>query len=236
MRAYVQAAGARWVFHQTTSSPAFLALVSQRNLCFHGRHRTWHIHRSPVHGLGPSHMSNIRSLLWECIHTHHRAVCYQPNERSWWQEAEAHNKRVLQSLQTVLFLTRVNDVEEDRRRRCWTGEPILDRSTLRMQLRGYRILSNVFVVRWESVAGKTEGTYPKFCPSIHSTYLVSTCQHFRLQGIATHAKGFNTALQGCLQVSGSYWSRGVSGFSFNGVYKAPIGTTKRLASLTRSTR
>jgi hypothetical protein len=33
----------------------------------------------------------------------------------------------------------------------------------------------------------------------------------------TYAKGFSTARQGCLQVTGSYCRYGVSGFSFKGV-------------------
>lgn len=42
--------------------------------------------------------------------------------------------------------------------------------------------------------------------------------------------GFSTALQGGLQIIGSNCSSGVSGFSFNGVYRAPMGTTRREAS------
>ena len=38
----------------------------------------------------------------------------------------------------------------------------------------------------------------------------------RLLG-STYAKGLRTALQGALHVTGSYCSRGVSGFSFSGV-------------------
>jgi hypothetical protein len=45
-----------------------------------------------------------------------------------------------------------------------------------------------------------------------------------------HQKGFRTALQGGLQVTGSNWRRGVSGFSFRGVYNAPMGTTSLEAS------
>ena len=58
----------------------------------------------------------------------------------------------------------------------------------------------------------------------------SASAHFRQKKEVAHAKGLRTALQGCLQVTGSYWRRGVSGFSFNGVYKAPIGTTSLDAS------
>lgn len=49
--------------------------------------------------------------------------------------------------------------------------------------------------------------------------------------VGPYAKGFSTALQGALQVTGSYCKSGVSGFSLRGVYKAPIGTTSREASL-----
>ena len=49
-------------------------------------------------------------------------------------------------------------------------------------------------------------------------------------GCATYANGFRTARQGGLQVTGSYRSSGVSGFSFKGVYRAPMGTTSREAS------
>ena len=48
----------------------------------------------------------------------------------------------------------------------------------------------------------------------------------------THQKGFNTDLQGCLHITGSNCSSGVSGFSFSGVYSAPMGTTSREASWT----
>jgi len=48
--------------------------------------------------------------------------------------------------------------------------------------------------------------------------------------IATYQKGFKTDLHGALQMTGSNCSRGLSGFSLRGVYKAPIGTTKREAS------
>lgn len=50
--------------------------------------------------------------------------------------------------------------------------------------------------------------------------------------VNAHAKGFSTALHGALHATGSYWSNGVSGFSFSGVYNEPIGTTSREASLT----
>jgi len=46
----------------------------------------------------------------------------------------------------------------------------------------------------------------------------------------TYQKGFSTDLHGGLQITGSNCRTGVSGISFRGVYRAPIGTTKREAS------
>lgn len=43
-------------------------------------------------------------------------------------------------------------------------------------------------------------------------------------------KGLRTDRQGCLQVTGSNCRRGVSDFSFKGVYRAPMGTTSLDAS------
>jgi hypothetical protein len=45
-----------------------------------------------------------------------------------------------------------------------------------------------------------------------------------------YQKGLRTALQGALHATGAYWSSGVSVFSFKGVYRAPMGTTRREAS------
>ena len=46
-----------------------------------------------------------------------------------------------------------------------------------------------------------------------------------------YANGLSTARHGALHVTGSYCNKGVSGFSFKGVYRAPMGTTRREASL-----
>lgn len=51
-----------------------------------------------------------------------------------------------------------------------------------------------------------------------------------------YQKGFNTDLHGGLQITGSNCKTGVSGISFRGVYKAPIGTTKREASYKSSVK
>lgn len=45
-----------------------------------------------------------------------------------------------------------------------------------------------------------------------------------------YQNGFKTERQGCLHVTGSNCSSGVSAFSFSGVYSAPIGTTSLDAS------
>ena len=46
-----------------------------------------------------------------------------------------------------------------------------------------------------------------------------------------YANGLSTARHGALHVTGSYCNKGVSGFSFKGVNRAPMGTTRREASL-----
>lgn len=51
-----------------------------------------------------------------------------------------------------------------------------------------------------------------------------------LSWLTTYQKGFKRARHVCLQVTGSYCRRGVSGFSFKGVYNAPMGTTSLEAS------
>jgi hypothetical protein len=52
----------------------------------------------------------------------------------------------------------------------------------------------------------------------------------------TYQNGLSTPLQGALQTTGSYWSSGVSVFSFRGVYRAPMGTTRREASCSSGQR
>lgn len=51
-----------------------------------------------------------------------------------------------------------------------------------------------------------------------------------MASLYTDQNGFRTERQGCLQVTGSNCSNGDSGFSLRGVYRAPIGTTRREAS------
>lgn len=58
-------------------------------------------------------------------------------------------------------------------------------------------------------------------------YPVSTASSL---SAGSYAKGFSTALHGCLQVTGSYCNKGESGISFRGVYRTAGGTTRRLAS------
>jgi hypothetical protein len=66
-------------------------------------------------------------------------------------------------------------------------------------------------------------------PEYQRSYLTGQNERGIWEG-QIYAYGFKTALHGCLQVTGSYCRRGVSGFSFKGVYRAPIGTTSREAS------
>ena len=51
-----------------------------------------------------------------------------------------------------------------------------------------------------------------------------------VNSLYTDQNGFRTERHGCLQVTGSNCSNGDSGFSLRGVYRAPMGTTRREAS------
>lgn len=51
-----------------------------------------------------------------------------------------------------------------------------------------------------------------------------------------YQKGFRTDLHGALQITGSNCNNGLSGFSLRGVYRAPMGTTRREASYDLSVR
>lgn len=82
-------------------------------------------------------------------------------------------------------------------------------------------------MRRQRVALETEGAYPDTSTNIDvATYpgqssLLQQCgtEYPWVPGRKSlaYANGLRTALHGCLQVTGSYCSRGESGFSFNGV-------------------
>ena len=55
----------------------------------------------------------------------------------------------------------------------------------------------------------------------------------RQDGKTAYQKGFKTERQGCLQVTGSKARTWLSGLSFRGVYRAPMGTTSLEASCGR---
>jgi hypothetical protein len=52
----------------------------------------------------------------------------------------------------------------------------------------------------------------------------------------TYQYGLSTPLHGARHTTGSYCSNGVSVFSFKGVYRAPMGTTRREASCSSGQR
>jgi hypothetical protein len=78
------------------------------------------------------------------------------------------------------------------------------------------LLGDVFVMRRERVSLEAKWADPYSCSGINVAVEV------RPKGVLeirkrTYAKGFSTARQGCLQVTGSYCRYGISGFSFKGV-------------------
>lgn len=99
-----------------------------------------------------------------------------------------------------------------------------------MQLRRNVVLCDIFVVSGKLIARQAKRTYPQSSPSINGSRTISHAL-YKSPHFSAYAKGLSTALQGALQATGSYRRTGVSGFSFKGVYKAPIGTTSREASL-----
>lgn len=122
-----------------------------------------------------------------------------------------------------------------------------------MQFRRNCTSCDIFVVRRQLISREAERTYPNTGSNVNLTApelevqwqmhvpgndmtrgsMAIIADRVRRSRRETYQNGFNTDRQGCLQVTGSNWRRGVSGFSFNGVYNAPIGTTRRDASYDR---
>lgn len=90
---------------------------------------------------------------------YHGAVGDQTDQRIRRQKRQAHDERVLERLQAVILLASVHDIHKDRGGGR-SSQLILDRSTRRVELGGYRVLRDVLVVRREGVTHQTEGTNP----------------------------------------------------------------------------
>lgn len=94
------------------------------------------------------------------VMTYHCAVCDQTNQSVLWEQAQAHDDRVLERLQTVLLLASVDDEQEDRWRRCGAREAVFDGCAAGVKLWWDLLGRDVLVVRWQSVSLQTERTYP----------------------------------------------------------------------------
>lgn len=99
-----------------------------------------------------------------------------------------------------------------------------------MKLWRDRTRGDVLVVGWKRVPGQAERANPEAGSNIHLAIRKSVNIGIFKGSLNAYQKGFNTDLHGCLQITGSNCKIGVSGFSFRGVYKAPMGTTRREAS------
>jgi hypothetical protein len=121
---------------------------------------TWRIRCSPARVLvSMPYQSRIPSSTILVL-AYHGAICDQAHEGIWGQQAQAHNDRVLQRLQAILFLACVDDEQEDGRRPRGGGETILDGSAVRVQLEGDLVGRDVLVLHGKLVPVETEGTYP----------------------------------------------------------------------------
>ena len=109
------------------------------------------------------------------------------------------------------------------------GQAVLDGGAARVELGGDLFSGYVFVMGGKLVSLQTEGTDPDTSTHVDLTAKRSAYVAFHDSDI-THQKGFRTPLHGGRHPTGWYWRRGVSVFSFKGVYNAPMGTTSRDAS------
>lgn len=149
--------------------------------------------------------------------SYHCAVCDQTDQSVLWQQAQAHDDRVLQRLQAVLLLASVDNEEENRRRRGGAREAVLDRCAAGVKLWRNLLGGDVLVVRRQSVSLQTEGAYPHPCAHVDlaeilsaSHFLHSMCaipegvedglaRRFAGDGVILEQWGVGLLLQWCVQ-------------------------------------
>jgi len=90
----------------------------------------------------------------------HGFISDQTDQGVGRQQAERHDDRVLESLQTILLLTCVDDEDEDRGNGGGSSESVLDGGARGVQLWRNGVLRDVLVVRWQTIALQTEGADP----------------------------------------------------------------------------
>lgn len=170
--------------------------------------------------------------------THHGSESDQSNEGIRRQQAQADHQSLPQRLELILIHTGVDDIDKDGWDLRRSREGILDGRVLREELGGKVGCGDILVVRWEGVALETKRADPEFPSDVDLATIVSvdptsstdSSFTFILQN-DTHQYGFRIALQLALHVTGSYSTGGRSSLSFNGVYRAEMGTTVRVASI-----
>src|ERR1700709_1859341 len=82
---------------------------------------------------------------------YHGSIGDQTNERIWRQQGQAHDERILEGLQTVIFLAGIHNVEEDWGGRGRACQLILDGGARGVQLWGYCVFRNILIVRRKGV-------------------------------------------------------------------------------------
>lgn len=77
-----------------------------------------------------------------------------------WEQAQADDDSILQSLEVVVVKASVDDVKEDGRNLRRPRQGVLDRSVFRQQFGGQIVGRDIFVVRGKRVALQAEGADP----------------------------------------------------------------------------
>ena len=142
--------------------------------------RTRYIRSRALVSVADGQQHSLEVLRGFLIPAYHRAEGYQAHQGILGQQAQTHDQRVLQSLETLLLLANIDHIEEDGRGRGGSGEPILDRGVGGVQLWRDRIRGDVLVVRRERVPGQAEGTDPK--PGANIDLAVFSCQSLSWAG------------------------------------------------------
>jgi hypothetical protein len=105
--------------------------------------------------------------------TNHSAERDQTDESIWREQTQAHDDRILQSLKTILLLTRIHQEQKDGRRWRGSSQSVFDRGAVGVELGRDVMIVDVLVVRWKSVSLKTERANPKTSPDIDLAAVLS---------------------------------------------------------------
>lgn len=187
---------------QSVQDQAFPGPAGWCNPCYRGRHRTLRIRYSQARALESS-LRESKSQT-QSGSTYHGTKSDQANKSILREKAQAHDDRVLERLQTVLFLASINNEEKDGRRGRWSRESVLDGGIAWVQLRRNLFGGDVLVVLRKTVSLHAERTLPDLCAHVDLAEGVEDSTAWRLagDGIVRKQRAFSL-LQRC--VHGSDW-------------------------------